>query len=124
MPIYKRETVDRKAGEVLQQEEIGQRIAWARKLVKLSQTKFAAMIGTTPQILNKTEKGSQPPSIFMLIECAAKLQVTLDYLLTGRMRPVPMDFYKELQLVDGRPELLGLQRMSTAPTREDKEGGT
>lgn len=122
MPVYRRETVDRKTGEALLQQEIGQRIAWARELAKLSQTKFAAMIGTTPQILNKTERGNQPPSIFMLIECAAKLQVTLDYLLTGRMRPVPMDFYKELQLVDGRKELLRLQLMGTAPTRED-EGG-
>ena len=65
---------------------LGQRIKTLRKKADLGQKELAAEIGISFGQLNKYESGLNSPSPELLPKLAARLHVTVDYLVTGAER--------------------------------------
>lgn len=63
--------------------EIGKRIREFRLRQKMSQKKFADLIGTTQQNISNYENGIAEPSVDCLAKMAQKFSVSLDELLLG-----------------------------------------
>lgn len=70
------------------QKMIGQRIKWARELVEPNRAEFARAMGVDRTTLQKIEDGDRPPSVFNVMDLAARLRVTPNYILGGSMRGV------------------------------------
>ena len=60
---------------------IGERIAQLRKEQKLSQDELAREVGVSRTIVGNYERGSNAPSIDVLLKLARVFHVTVDYLL-------------------------------------------
>ena len=67
---------------------IGARIAALRRQKKLSQQALARQVGVSPSAIGMYEQGRREPDCRTLIALAAILEVSTDYLLTGRA-PAP-----------------------------------
>jgi transcriptional regulator with XRE-family HTH domain len=63
---------------------IAERIRKARKLARMSQKKLGSAIGVTPQQVQLYEYGKNSPGADKVARLATGLQVTTDWLLTGR----------------------------------------
>lgn len=70
------------------QQQIGERILWARELVEPNRAAFARSLGIDRSTVQKIEEGDRPPSIFNVLEFAHALRVTPDYILLGAMRGI------------------------------------
>lgn len=98
------------------QAGIGQRIAWARELVALSQTDLAKIIGITPSMISLIESGARAPNIFYVIEIANRLRVSTDYILRGLLT-ARTDPEMAVKLAALHPELV----LRSARTGEDRD---
>ncbi|MBQ6381400.1 MAG: helix-turn-helix transcriptional regulator [Clostridia bacterium] len=65
--------------------EMGKRIVMKRKQLGLSQEELAARADVSPQMLSTAERGSKSILSENLMKISKALNVTADYLLTGRM---------------------------------------
>jgi transcriptional regulator with XRE-family HTH domain len=70
-------------------EVLGERIRRQRMALGLSQTDFAAKTGIPVQVLSRLEHGRQSIWVERLVELAAALQVSTDYLLGLTDDPAP-----------------------------------
>lgn len=71
--------------------EFGTRLQALRKQQGLSQEALADRLGVSRQAIGKWESGGALPSIDNLLELAAILETTVDYLLTGAEPPPPQE---------------------------------
>ncbi len=69
---------------MLNYNEIGKRIALLRKGKKYTQEQFSSFLNVTAQAVSKWEKGNALPDTSLLPILAATLEVSIDYLLTGK----------------------------------------
>ena len=78
---------------------IGPRIAALRRERGMSQADLAAAIRVSPSALGMYEQGRREPSADTLVALAKALEVTTDFLLTGRVTgPVEADTLSRLIL--------------------------
>lgn len=63
---------------------IGDRMRLARQRVPISQSKLAAQLGVTQNMLWRWENGRKLPRISNLVRLCQALQCSLDYLIVGR----------------------------------------
>lgn len=68
----------------------GERLALARKQLKLSQSAFGKKVDIHPSMLGKYERGDMTPSVLVAAKLAKALNVSLDY-LTGLDTDTPID---------------------------------
>lgn len=68
---------------------IGQRIAFRRKYLQITQEELANKIGTTQNQVSKYESGSQEPTAGVIIRLANALETTTDWLLERVDNPEP-----------------------------------
>lgn len=59
---------------------LGQRIAYRRKKLGMKQADLAKLVGTKPKFLSSIERGDQRPSIVLLAQIAAVLDVSVEEL--------------------------------------------
>jgi transcriptional regulator with XRE-family HTH domain len=85
------------------QAEIGKRILWARELVEPNGAAMAKAMGIDRSTLQKIENGTRAPSIFNVLDFAARLRLSTDYILRGSMQGV--DGELAAMLVARHPEL-------------------
>lgn len=86
-------------------KEFGKRLQSARKLRKLTQGELAERVGlSNSQHISRIERGEKVCSIDLLVELAFVLDVSTDYLLTGK-QPGVEHIKDELQSV--------IERLST-----------
>ena len=63
---------------------LGTRIAALRRNARLSQSQLAQLLKISPSAMGMYEQGRREPSGELLVAIANTLQVTVDYLLTGK----------------------------------------
>ena len=63
---------------------LGLRIAALRRQANLSQAELAGRLKISPSAMGMYEQGRREPSMETLVAIARELQVSTDYLLTGR----------------------------------------
>ena len=68
---------------------MGKRIAQLRQSKGLSQAKLAKALGLSTSAIAMYEQGRREPSVSVLIALADTLDVTLDYLITGKKPQKP-----------------------------------
>lgn len=66
---------------------MGERIAELRRKCGLSQAALAKKLGLSTSAIAMYEQGRREPSVAILIALTEVLGVTMDYLLTGEIRP-------------------------------------
>ena len=64
---------------------LGRRISALRKQRGLSQAELANRLGISPSAMGMYEQGRREPSAETLVALARELQVTTDFLLTGKI---------------------------------------
>lgn len=64
--------------------EIGLRIAQRRRELSLTQEKLAEMMDVSIQMISNLERGNKAIKIDNLIKLSSSLQVSTDYILTGK----------------------------------------
>lgn len=64
--------------------EIGKRIYDRRKQIGMTQEKLSEIAETTPQAISNYERGERELKASVIIKISAALNVTTDYLLTGK----------------------------------------
>ncbi len=64
--------------------EIGKRIYARRKQIGMTQEKLSEIADTTPQAISNYERGERELKAGTIIKIASALNVTADYLLTGK----------------------------------------
>lgn len=75
-------------------KQIGKRIAASRNDLDLSQKELAAKINISNNHLSNIETGKSAPSFLLLLEICKALNVSIEYIATGR---VYADLDKELE---------------------------
>lgn len=92
---------------------IGRRIATLRKTKNMSQTQLAAYLRVSASTVGMYEQGRRVPDLDTLVQLAQLLDVSLDYLITGKERhckPLPtMGRYELIPQEDGSVLLQPLQ---------------
>ena len=63
---------------------IGKRLAQARNSQHISQSQLCKMLGVSRGACSQWEKGHSHPSTIHIIECAKVLNVSAEWLITGR----------------------------------------
>ena len=86
----------------------GERIAALRRRAGLSQAELAQRLQISASAMGMYEQGRREPSVDTLIAMAQELQVSIDYLLTGKIRTVEEDALMTQML---------LERITTADER-------
>lgn len=66
------------------QKEFGMRIRGQRKMLRLTQQELSERIHADVQHVGRIERGEKSASIDLLIELSEVLEVSIDYLLTGK----------------------------------------
>ena len=79
---------------------LGERIALLRRSRGLSQAELARRLKISPSAMGMYEQGRREPSVQILVQLAAALGVTTDYLLTGI--PAPGEQQTVEQMLLGR----------------------
>lgn len=69
----------------IQLKQIGKRIASCRNDMELSQKEFADMINISHNHLSNIENGKSAPSFLLFLDICSKLNVSLDYIVLGRI---------------------------------------
>lgn len=84
---------------------IGKRIAALRKAKNMSQTQLAAYLRVSASTIGMYEQGRRMPDVQTLVQLAQLLDVSLNYLITGKERhckPLPtMGRYELIPQEDG-----------------------
>ncbi|MBO5042843.1 MAG: helix-turn-helix transcriptional regulator [Clostridia bacterium] len=65
-------------------QRMGERIGILRQEKGMTQSVLAERLGITPQAISKWERGMSFPDLSRLEELAKMLEVSVDYLLTGK----------------------------------------
>ncbi len=65
-------------------QRMGERIGILRQEKGMTQSVLAEKMGITPQAISKWERGLSFPDLSRLEELAKMLEVSVDYLLTGK----------------------------------------
>ena len=97
------------------QDEIGDRIRWAREVSGYSQVELARELGISQTILNRYERGKNMPSLFTVATLASKLRLSADYFVFGSLTPIQSDQDTVLALAASHPELV--DRRATGKSR-------
>ena len=79
---------------------LGDRIAALRRRAGLSQAELAQRLRISASAMGMYEQGRREPSVDTLVAMAEQLQVSTDYLLTGRIRTVQEDEAMAQMLMD------------------------
>ena len=66
------------------QKEFGQRVRRQRKELHMTQEELARKIHVAVQHVGRMERGERAPSVDILIELSSTLDVSTDFLLTGK----------------------------------------
>ncbi len=77
--------------------ECGNRIKEARKASGLTQAQLSAQLNIRSESLSAIENGRRSASIDLLIDISQLLDVTLDYLILGKVDPALKKLYSETQ---------------------------
>lgn len=88
----------------LDYENIGKRIVFRRKKLKMRQVNLAEQIGISNNYLSSIEHGNEKPSLEILVKICNSLSVTPDYLIMGNMysNNVPQNIVDSLKLCTSR----------------------
>ena len=70
---------------------LGPRIGALRRAKGLSQAELAGRLGISPSAMGMYEQNRREPSVQTLVRLAQELQVSTDFLLTGRSAPPDTD---------------------------------
>lgn len=70
---------------------LGERIAALRRRAGLSQAELAQRLQISASAMGMYEQGRREPSVDTLVAMAQELQVSMDFLLTGKIRTVQED---------------------------------
>ncbi len=70
---------------------LGQRISALRRRAGLSQAELARRLQISASAMGMYEQGRREPSVDTLVAIAEQLQVSTDFLLTGKIRTVQED---------------------------------
>jgi transcriptional regulator with XRE-family HTH domain len=82
----------------------GQRIGYARKQIKMTQSDLGKAVGTSGDIIGKYERDEIKPSIDTAAKIAEALNVTIDYLVKdGEYQNIDNDALKRLRLLEKLP---------------------
>ncbi|MDP2729985.1 MAG: helix-turn-helix transcriptional regulator [Dehalococcoidales bacterium] len=65
-------------------ESLGQRIKMKRRELRITQEELATQLGVSPQHVSAIEVDRRLPSLKFLARLAEHLEVTTDYLITGK----------------------------------------
>jgi transcriptional regulator with XRE-family HTH domain len=83
----------------------GEKITYARKQKKLTQSDLGKAVGTSGDIIGKYERDEIKPSIDTAAKIADALAVTLDYLVKdGEYQNVDNEGLKRLKLIEKLPQ--------------------
>lgn len=69
---------------MMHMQRMGERIGILRQEKGMTQSVLAEKMGITPQAISKWERGLSFPDLSRLEELAKMLEVSVDYLLTGK----------------------------------------
>ena len=69
---------------MMHMQRMGERIGILRQEKGMTQSVLAEKMGITPQAISKWERGLPFPDLSRLEELAKMLEVSVDYLLTGK----------------------------------------
>lgn len=69
---------------MMHMQRMGERIGILRQERGMTQSVLAEKMGITPQAISKWERGLSFPDLSRLEELAKMLEVSVDYLLTGK----------------------------------------
>ena len=69
---------------MMHMQRMGERIGILRQERGMTQSVLAEKMGITPQAISKWERGMSFPDLSRLEELAKMLEVSVDYLLTGK----------------------------------------
>ena len=69
---------------MMHMQRMGERIGILRQERGMTQSVLAERLGITPQAISKWERGLSFPDLSRLEELAKILEVSVDYLLTGK----------------------------------------
>ena len=83
---------------------IGQRLRWAREALGLSQEEVARRVGVHQTAWSLYERGLRMPDQFEVPRLAAKLQISLPYILGGGLQGVEREL--AIRLAARHPELV------------------
>ena len=89
---------------------LGQRISILRRRAGLSQSELARRLQISASAMGMYEQGRREPSMDTLVAIAEQLQVSTDFLLTGKIRTAQEDAHMIENLLD-RP--LSQRELST-----------
>ena len=98
--------------------EFGTRLQALRKERGLSQEALADRLGVSRQAIGKWESGGALPSIDNLLELAAILETTVDYLLTGAEPSAPEE---QDPLACGEPETVSVDALKALLAEQQPE---
>lgn len=70
---------------------LGERIGALRRARKLSQAELAGRLGISASAMGMYEQGRREPSIQTVVALARELEVSTDFLLTGKTAPQDWD---------------------------------
>ena len=81
-------------------KEMGQRIKFRRKEMRMKQAELAERIDISNNHISSIENGKEKPSLDLFISLCEELHVTPDYLLLGSMHAnnIPLDIVDGLRL--------------------------
>lgn len=91
---------------------LGERIGAIRRSRGLSQAELAQRLGISPSAMGMYEQGRREPSVQTLIALSRELNVTTDFLLTGRTAVPEEDLMLQLieQCVDAADRRLATRK--------------
>ena len=93
-----KEKTEKQNNEGADNETLGMRISQYRKQRRFTQSEFAELLGVTPQAVSKWENDLSCPDITLLPDIADIFGITVDELLTGRVRNIaPPEKEKKLR---------------------------
>ena len=69
---------------MIHMQRMGERIGILRQEKGMTQSVLAERLGITPQAISKWERGLSFPDLSRMEELATMLEVSVDYLLTGK----------------------------------------
>lgn len=81
--------------EEIKKETLGKRISSFRKQRNFTQSEFAELLGVTPQAVSKWENDISCPDITLLPDIADIFGITVDELLTGKVKVVTTEKEKK-----------------------------
>lgn len=102
-------------------KEIGYRIKKERVARKLTQKDLAKIAEVTDRAVSKWERGEAAPDLAIIALLSEYFNVSIDYLVLGKERPVPKTYGKSISPIMGKDKY-GMTRFQGVLIPDDKEG--